>query len=271
MNDQYDEFSDLLGVYALDAVDHDERERIELHLRDCPRCRAEVAEHREVAALLAQSGSAAPEGVWDRIVEELAPPPPALRMTFTPQPDPTSPPAADGGAPAAPPGPSPVVTPLAPRRRSRSRAMLAVLSAAAVIVAVLAVVAVGQSHRLDRLETALGQRSVESLANDAVAHSRLDASLTGPAGSAQAVVEANGQGYLIVDGLPTPPEGDVYQLWGQVDDTVLSLGTFGGDTSVVPFSVDPTRLDDVKLFAVTQERAPGVVASEQQAILAGTV
>lgn len=62
---------ELLGAYALDAVDADEAEIVELHLRNCPRCRAEVEAHREAAALLAHVGAPAPEGVWDRITEQL--------------------------------------------------------------------------------------------------------------------------------------------------------------------------------------------------------
>ena len=63
----HDELQALIGAYALDAVDADEREAMELHLLECPRCRAEVAEHREVAAFLAHNGHTAPEGLWDRI------------------------------------------------------------------------------------------------------------------------------------------------------------------------------------------------------------
>src|SRR5206468_3199328 len=44
---------ELLGAYALDALDADEADAVELHLRDCPRCRAEVADYRETAALAA--------------------------------------------------------------------------------------------------------------------------------------------------------------------------------------------------------------------------
>ena len=61
----HSELEELLGAYALDAVDGDERDAVELHLRECPRCRAEVADHREVAAALAQTGGPAPDGVWD--------------------------------------------------------------------------------------------------------------------------------------------------------------------------------------------------------------
>ena len=48
----HDEVSELLGAFALDAVDGEEYEQIEAHLSECPRCRAEVDAHREVAAAL---------------------------------------------------------------------------------------------------------------------------------------------------------------------------------------------------------------------------
>jgi hypothetical protein len=63
----------------------------------------------------------------------------------------------------------------------------------------------------------------------------------------------------------------VYQLWGQVDGVVLSLGTFDGQNEIVPFHVDPNRLDQVEAFAVTQEKAPGVLASQNDPLMAGTV
>lgn len=267
MNDTYDEFTDLLGAYALDAVEPDERARIELHLTDCPRCRAEVSEHREVAALLSQSGAQAPDGVWDRIAAELSPPAPPMRLSLT------APPEEDGSEPAArmPEVVRAIAEAPSAAKRAPSRFLLGLVAAAAAIVAVLGVVAVGQSQRLNRLETALADQSLERLANQAVADSPVKVPMDGDAGRAEAVVRDDGQGYLIMDGFPEAPDGDVYQLWGKVDEVVLSLGTFAGGDSVVPFSVDPQRVGDIELFAVTQERAPGVVASQNDPILVGTV
>jgi len=263
VSDTFDEYSDLLGAYALDAVDAEERAAIEIHLADCPRCRAEVAEHREVAAYLSQSGAPAPEGVWDRIASELAPAAPPMRVGIMPT----------GTAVAATPEPDPetsvepAVTPIgqAPSARRTSRPMLAVLAVAACIIALLGVVAVTQTQRLNDGQT------VEEMASDAAANSKLKVDLGGgDDGSAQAVVGADGKGYLIMDGVAPPEDGKVYQLWGKVDDTVLSLGTFG-DASVVPFSVDPSRIGDIELFAVTKEDAPGVIESTNTPVMAGTV
>lgn len=63
--------SELLGAYALDAVEPDEVAAIEAHLETCPRCRAELISHREVVGLLAYAGQEAPEGLWDRVVSRI--------------------------------------------------------------------------------------------------------------------------------------------------------------------------------------------------------
>lgn len=258
-----DAFGEALGAFALDAVEADERESIELHLSECPRCRAEVAEHREVAAFLSQAGAPAPEGVWDRIAAELSPPAPRMRMSFS------VPTEADGQA-----GRDGRVVALASRsdrRKVRARTFVAAITAAAVIVAILGAVSITQTRRVDRLEQAYKDVSIDRLANDAAGSSKLQVHLKGRRGDAQAVVQDSGQGFLITQGIPGPPRGDVYQLWGQFKGVRLSLGTFGPDASVVPFQIDPARLDGVQAFFVTQERAPGVVASEQVPVVSGTV
>src|SRR5438045_1955880 len=74
------EISELLGAYALDAVDGDEVEEVRAHLDTCPRCADEVHQHREAAAALAFAGERAPEGLWDRIQTRLEDTPPPLDM-----------------------------------------------------------------------------------------------------------------------------------------------------------------------------------------------
>lgn len=50
----------LTGAYAMDALDELERARFEQHLAECEDCRAEVAELRETAALLAETTAVTP-------------------------------------------------------------------------------------------------------------------------------------------------------------------------------------------------------------------
>ena len=70
------ELDELLGAYALDAVEDDERRRVEDYLEINPRAAAEVREHREVATMLAYTGMEAPAGLWERIAAELEEPAP---------------------------------------------------------------------------------------------------------------------------------------------------------------------------------------------------
>src|SRR5258708_36442769 len=58
---------ELLGAYALDAVDPAEAATIRDHLVDCPRCRDEVSQHQQTAAMLAATGNEAPAAIWDAI------------------------------------------------------------------------------------------------------------------------------------------------------------------------------------------------------------
>jgi hypothetical protein len=61
------ELDELLGAYALDAVDNDERNEVEAYLARSPRARAEVHEHQQVAAALGNSTAEAPASIWLRI------------------------------------------------------------------------------------------------------------------------------------------------------------------------------------------------------------
>lgn len=277
----------LLGAFAMDAVDGDEAEAIELHLRECPRCRAEVTEHREVAALLAHTGSPAPEGVWNLILEELEPAPPALRMPGLPAPpgarstvgpdaeadaegpDVTTVPETSQAPVAAP------VTSIESRRSTvRMRTLLAVLSAAAVIVAVLGVVTLNQSRRLDRLDASLREVSVDRIATQAMSDPQAtttklvskDRQVNAPV-----VVNAKGKGYMLAAKLPELPNDRTYQLWGQVNGAVLSLGVFDGGTDVVQFQVGDEQRAALNRLLVTEEDAPGVTVSKQRPLLSGAV
>jgi hypothetical protein len=63
----HEEASDLLAVYALDAVPRDQKEALEAHVSTCDVCARTLAEHRETAALLAQVDEPEPSGQWENI------------------------------------------------------------------------------------------------------------------------------------------------------------------------------------------------------------
>ncbi len=118
----HQEAAELLAVFALDALEPDEHELIEAHLAECPRCRAELDAHREVAAALGNSVEPLPEGLWSSIASALPP-----RRDEEPPPMPTlvRDHTADETAAAAAPAPRRHIRPAPPRAlaglaRSRS-------------------------------------------------------------------------------------------------------------------------------------------------------
>jgi anti-sigma-K factor RskA len=239
------EIETLLGAYALDAVSPEEAEAIGAHLQGCPRCRSEVAEHREVAALLANAGGPAPADVWDRIRAQLEETPPALALA-----------------------------PVVPSRRVRPLVTWAAAAAAAAAVAVAAVI-IGvlgaQVSRLDRRVAAL-QRPLQSFGVQQAALAavvnpqarRVELHSDRSADAVDVVFLPDGQAYVLQSALPALGAGQTYQLWGLVGGrTKVSLGLLGPQPTTTAFRLDPSR---VSLLAVTAEPAGGVATTDKPAV-----
>ena len=232
----HEEIAELLGAYALDAVDADERLVVEDHLVDCARCRAEYEGFREVTGLLAEGG-AAPEGAWDRIAGSLQSPPPPLELRR--------------------------------RRRSWPRPTLALAAAAAVlVVALLGVEVRRQDDRINDLQAALRSPMVPAYhdaladpASDVIDLRTADGHVVG-----RVAITTNGTGYLGLDGLPHLPDNRTYQLWGKAGDVLVSLGVLGNHPAIVAI---PAK--QYALFAITEEVAPGVVQSRNSPIATASV
>lgn len=223
----------LLGAYALDAVDDDERRRVEDYLAIHPRAEAEVREHREVATMLAFTGMDAPEGLWDRIERELE-------------------------QPAPDPGPELAKVMSLDERPRRSRLAAAgpwlVGAAAAAVLAVVAVGVVSFGDGGTPSDPMAAGLEAARIDRDSVS-----AQLVSDASDATAdgVIDQDGHGYLDASGLPSLPTGQTYQLWGVMADggDVISLGILGPTPEVESFTVE----GEVAALAITIEQAPGVV------------
>jgi hypothetical protein len=248
----HEEIQELLGAYALDAVEPEEAEAVERHLLTCPRCRAEVEGHREVASMLGNSGADAPDGLWDRIASQLDDTPPPMRLDLQ-----------DGGA---------TVTPLAPRRRERSnRVLAAAIGAAAVLaIALLGAQVVHQQQQLDDMESALEETTLQAAANRAFDDpDALQVQLQSADGAttASAVVLPDGSGFLIAHALPGLDPSRTYQLWGDTDEgDLVSLGLLGDDPATIAFHAG----DDLQALAITEEEAGGVSQSRNPPVVAGS-
>lgn len=250
----HDEIADLLGAYALDAVDADEAAAVEAHLAVCPRCAAEVADHREVAAMLAHSGAPAPEGLWSQIQASLEEPPPAMDIPLL------TPDRARSG-----------VVDLAERRRSRAPRWLPVAAVAAAMVVVALVTGLvvsddGPGQRDAQFASPELEDVARRVLNDPDA---LRVVLTSPEGDveAPAAIDADGSGYLMGNALPALDQAQTYQLWGIRGDLVVSLGVLGSSPRTVAFHVG----DGVEALAITREVVGGVESSANPAVLVGEI
>jgi len=252
----HDEIAQLLGAFALDAVDPDEAAAIRAHLTECPRCSAEVAEHWEVTGLIANVGVDAPPEIWDRIAARI-----------------------DTGAEARRPAPLHLASPSSPPGRAsavaRRRLAWSGAGAIAAAVAVVAVLLAVQVSHLDQRVNQIAEASRHSGLTQAVQAALLEpnaqkvpldstgsSSSTGgssPARAAVVVVLPDGSAYLVNTGLPRLPSDRTYQLWGVVRGQTVSLGLLGSQPSDVAFTVNPSA--PVKVFAVTDEVSGGVVRS----------
>jgi hypothetical protein len=231
----HDELRDLLGAFALDAVDPDEAVLVEAHLATCAPCRAEVAEHREVAALLASEPSETPTAPWARIAADI-----------------------NGRAP---------VVPLATAARRLRSVRWAIGAAAAILIVGLGSLgwlAVRQQDRLDRLNRDLAaidsqQTVTQAAAKAAAMPGARQLQLRGPGGPvASVVLLRDGTGYFLPEsGLSNLARGRTYQLWGVAGTEKISLGVLGAEPGVSQLKVPAA----VTILAVTDEVDPGVVAS----------
>lgn len=265
------EASELLGAYAVDAVEPEEAEAIEAHLETCPRCRDELRSHLEVVGLLAYAGQEAPEGLWDRVVARINDPadsdpvfetPHALRLVGF---DGTEAPA--GARPTAPRATR------AFRRSGFNRVTGLVAAAAVVVVALMGAEVARLQGRTDHLQgqiTAMAGAPTMATVERALAvpGARRIAlkPISGGTDRLDAVILPGGQGYLYDSRLAPLSSAQTYQLWGVVGDQRISYGVLGSaPANVVPFRAS----SGVQALAVTAEVAGGVVTSTHRPVAVG--
>lgn len=250
----HEHYLELASVYALGALDGEERFRFEEHLASgCEDCRSALMEAEAAASDLALAAPAMspPDSVRERLFSRVA-------KDLEPSVD----------------------EPASARRPGR----LFILLAAA---ATLAAVALGVRTRVledlvaeerltrERVESEL--RSLEAMLEAFTAPDTLTVSLEGQGSTPDAKAKAfldpqRGRLFLYVYGLPAPPPGHTYQLWLIADDTPVSIGVF----TVDPGGGGRLDADRVPSFrgavtvAVTVEPAPGVPQPTGPMVLLGS-
>jgi anti-sigma-K factor RskA len=224
------ELHDLTAAYALDALDEDERGAYEAHLPGCTRCREELADLAQTAALLAHGAPAAtpPPALRERILEEAHRNRGGQVLSF-------------------------------PRRPRIVLAAAGTLAAAAAAIAIVAGVQwASVSDDLDDAKSAL------SVLADPEARS---VPLEGAKG--RLVVDREGSAAIIVGELDLAPSGRTYELWVIRGDNPRRAGLFeGGDEPDLVLLEE--RVDGPATVAVTLERDGGVDAPTGRQLFSAT-
>jgi anti-sigma factor RsiW len=254
----HDAIIELLGAFALDAVDPDEAAAVREHLAGCPRCRDEVEQHHQTAGLLAPPGDEPPAQLWEGISARLG-----------------------QSAPPADPGPldlpqSAARPRRAPKRPDRSRWGLRigalVAAAAAAAIAALGVEVGRLDHRLNHVAAATGAQNLSDAARNALLNPQTRRILlSGPGPNSQVLAEVvagtPSTAFLFNRGLPALPAARTYQLWLTGQGRAISMGLLGANPATVAFALGPTLPS--KAFAVTVEPVNGSVVPTLPIVASG--
>jgi anti-sigma factor RsiW len=212
---------DQLAAYALDALDGDERNEFEAHLAECDECRAELADFRETAGMLAYAaeGPAPPDALRERILEQARQERPAQSVVV-----------------------------LRPKRALR---LTAIAAAAAVAAAIgLGVWAASLSSSLDAERSALAEqaRAAAILADD-------DSTRVPMGESGELVRSPEGDAVVVVRNLPAAPEGQTYEAWVIDSGGPVPAGLFEGGGQEIVLLEEPVA--EGSMVAVTLEPRGG--------------
>lgn len=254
---EHGEVPDLLGAYALDALEEDEIRRVEDHLAECPRCRDEADQLLAVATTLGASSALEsdepPAHVWDRIAAGTHP--------------------ADSGASRLAPDSMPLarasaVIPIDGRRgrragRHRTWSAAAVATAAAAVIVALAIGLVHVQGQVHRLQSALAVRGPAAAVRAALTTPGSQVvTLDTPTGSdlARVVVEPSGVGYVVASTMSALPAAETYQLWMAIDGRAISIGLLGPHPRAGGAFNLGSAVRNARELMVTVEPATGVVA-----------
>ena len=253
------EAQELLAVYALNAVDGEERIDLERHVDECVRCSSELDALRAVSTAMGNLGEPASPDLWDRISSHLY--------------DGTEvvPPIRTLGLPGA------IISPLGGGRTHRSygRYGVGILAvAAAALVGILSLNLASADQRISRLNSALTvatgttNQALINAALNTPGHMTVNLSGSHSASLARFVL-LDGQGYMVSSNMATLPPNETYQLWGVINGKPISIGLMGNRPVRVSFTLaGSTRPSEI---AMTIEPTGGSVTPTSPVVASGLV
>ena len=248
---------DLAGLYVLDALEPEEYEQVREHLATCREAHPEFEELGAVVPALAMTWEPfdAPPALKSRVMAAIS----AEREQAQPW----------SVAPAV--SDMPVI--VFDRPRWQSVSMWGLAAIAIVVIAVLGawtmVLQSRVNHAEERVATIAQAIAVSTDPNADVAILRGTGSAAGASGFA--AIPPDGDGYIVMVGLPQPPPGETYQAWYLVDGQPTSAGLMSVDEDGYAILEGVQSLPGTDLIALTVEVAGGVPAPTGDPVVAGEV
>ena len=241
------EVTEMAALYVLDALTPEDRQQVETHLAECPEMHAEIDEMGGAVSALATSAEpkGAPAALKSRVM--------AAYRAETGSVDTTT---------RAWDMPSANAAPVAVPERSVGRPWLAWAGALAAVL-VIAVLG-GYTLTVQQRADADARRAEQiAAAIEVMAHPDSTVAFVSGTGSAAgargfAAFAGNGNGYLVMVGLPDAPAGQTYQAWYLKGGQATSAGLLTVDADGYAVLSDLLGQDGADLVALTIERAGGV-------------
>ncbi len=246
----HEEVQDLLGAYAVHAVDDLDAAAIEAHIHTCDTCTEELGRLLEAAAAFGMNDIEEPSAeIWGRIQQGIR------GETFAPA----------ASTESEPPVGAPVISLSDVRERKRAgiaQWKIAVFSAAAAVtLAVPATLALTGGSPAPSL-AAVAERAAGESGSRTVA-------LVDPTGVrlADAVISPEGRGFIRKSALPPLANDKTYQLWVIENGQPVSLGILGRAPDVSTFTIAA----DADAIAISVEPATGSVAPSTTPVAVATL
>ncbi len=234
----HSEVQELLGAYAVHAIDDDDSRAIEAHIQGCAECAEELAQLLDASAMYGMTELEEPSGeIWGRIQSEIRRNVP----TF-----------ADESESAV--ASAPVISLDTARQRRAERAprwRIAVASAAAA-----AAIAIPATLSFAGGSTAPTLAAIAKQTQGQVGSRTLPLLDAAGVSLADAVISSTGQGFIRPSTLTALPDTQTYQLWLIKDGVAISSGLLGSQPGVSTFTVR----NDVDAIAISVEPASGSLA-----------
>lgn len=216
----------LIGAYALDALDDDERAAFERHLAECEPCRDEVAGLRTIAVRLADAAAVpAPARMRGRVMQQISQTPQERDLSR------------ETGAPAG-------------RSRGGDRSRLWLAAAAVLAVICLGTGAIAWSQYRAAQDARATEQAIITVIADPAARVVVSPLIGG--GTARLVVSAD-RAVLAGYAVPGLPQDRTYQLW-IIRGKVITSGGLGpaGAAAAGTWSrlLDGVRAGDVVAISI---------------------